>query len=138
MLGGRTAEALALGEVSSGAESDLEQATALARRMISRWGMNGKIGPVAYHREQEYPFLGRTMAQPPDFSEDTAWMIDQEVRALVQSLAERAKQVLTENRAALEAVARELAEKEMLEAAEIRRLIESQHAEAPTSRAHIA
>ncbi len=125
MLGGRVAERLIYGEASSGAENDLQQATALARRMISRWGMSNKLGPVSYHREADHPFLGREIAQPPDFSEDTARLIDEEVRALVRGLETKAEQTLREHRAELEAVAHELAEQEILEAAEIRRLLET-------------
>ncbi|MEJ2007426.1 MAG: ATP-dependent zinc metalloprotease FtsH [Acidobacteriota bacterium] len=125
MLGGRVAERLVYGEASSGAENDLQQATGLARRMVSRWGMSEKLGPVAYHREQDHPFLGREIAQPPDFSEDTARLIDEEVRALIRGLEQHAEQILREHRAELEAVAQELVEHEILKAEEIRRLLEN-------------
>ncbi len=138
MLGGRTAEALVSGEVSSGAENDLDQATALARRMVSRWEMSANLGPVAYHREQDHPFLGRTIAQPPDFSEDTARLIDEEVRNLVRSLEEKARQALREHRAALKAIAQELTEREILEADEIRRLLESHGMNMPQPHPSIA
>ncbi len=125
MLGGRVAERLIYGEASSGAENDLQQATALARRMVSRWGMSGKLGPVSYHREQEHVFRGREIAQPPDFSEDTARLIDEGVRALVRLLEQKAEQTLREHRNELETIAHELVEYETLEAAEIRRLLDT-------------
>jgi cell division protease FtsH len=138
MLGGRVAERLVYGEASSGAESDLQQATALARRMISRWGMSPKLGPVAYHREQDHPFLGREIAQPPDFSEDTARLIDEEVRTLVRGLEHKAERTLREHRTELEAVACELVEHEILEAAELRRLLEHHGLEVAEKRAQTA
>jgi cell division protease FtsH len=72
MLGGRAAEQLVFGEVSSGAEDDLKQATRLARHMVTHWGMSEKIGPVAFRRGEEHIFLGREMTQQRDFSEHTA------------------------------------------------------------------
>jgi cell division protease FtsH len=123
MLGGRASEKLIYGETSSGAENDLEQATKLARRMISRWGMNEKIGPVAFGREPEHPFLGREMALPREFSEHTAQLIDDEVRALIAGLEEKAKELLDEHRPQLNALADALLEKEVLEASEIREIV---------------
>lgn len=126
MLGGRVSERIIFGEASSGAENDLQQATSLARRMISRWGMSAKLGPVAYRREQDHPFLGREIAQPPDFSEDTARLIDEEVRTLVGGLEQQADRTLRDHRNVLETVASELAEHETLDAAEIRRLLDQE------------
>jgi cell division protease FtsH len=125
MLGGRVAEKLIFGETSSGAENDLQQATSLARRMISRWGMSDKLGPVAYNRERDHPFLGREIAQPPDVSEDTARLIDEEVRTLVSGLEDQAEQILRAHRTTLEAIAQQLVEHEMIEADDMRRLLES-------------
>jgi len=84
MLGGRVSEKLVFGEVSSGAEDDLQQATALARRMVGRWGMSERLGPVAFRRDEDHVFLGREMTQPRDFSEHSARLIDEEVRALIR------------------------------------------------------
>ena len=138
MLGGRVSEIIIFGEASSGAENDLQQATSLARRMISRWGMSAKLGPVSYHREREHPFLGREIAQPPDFSEDTARVIDEEVRALVGGLEQQAEQTLREHRPALEAAAQALVEHEILEAEEIRRLLENHGLKVAQSEARTA
>jgi cell division protease FtsH len=124
MLGGRTAEKIIFGELSSGAEDDLKQATILARRMISQWGMSEKLGPVAFRRGEEHIFLGREMTQQRDFSEHTAQLIDDEVRKLVGELEEKAQEVLTEHREQLEALAEALLQKEILEAEEIQELID--------------
>jgi cell division protease FtsH len=124
MLGGRTAEKIVFGELSSGAEDDLKQATILARRMISQWGMSEKLGPVAFRRGEEHIFLGREMTQQRDFSEHTAQLIDDEVRKLVGELEIKAQEVLSEHRQQLEALAEVLLQKEILEAEEIQELID--------------
>ena len=80
MLGGRTAEEIAFGEVTTGAENDLVEATRLARRMITRWGM-GKLGLAAFKADEEHPFLGYELSQGRDYSEATAARIDEEVRS---------------------------------------------------------
>ena len=134
MLGGRVSEKLIFGEASSGAESDLQQATALARRMISRWGMSRKLGPVAFHRDEDHVFLGRELGQPRDFSESTAQIIDEEVRALISGLEERAGRTLQAHRAELEAIAKALQEHEILEAAEIREILENHGGKATSER----
>src|SRR6185437_842434 len=90
MLGGRTSESLVIGEITTGAENDLVQATRLARRMITRWGMGG-LGPVAFDSQDEQPFLGYQIGQGRDYSEATAARVDREVESL---LAERQSGVL--------------------------------------------
>nr|WP_245635128.1 ATP-dependent zinc metalloprotease FtsH [Marinobacterium profundum] len=125
MLGGRSAEKLVFGEVSSGAEEDLKQATLLARHMVTHWGMSEKIGPVAFHRGEEHVFLGREMAQQRDFSEHTAELIDDEVSTLLKHCEVEIGQLLKNNRALLEAVAEALLEKETLTFDEIRALIDA-------------
>ncbi|WP_227819939.1 ATP-dependent zinc metalloprotease FtsH [Marinobacterium aestuarii] len=125
MLGGRSSEKLVFGEVSSGAEEDLKQATQLARHMVTHWGMSEKIGPVAFHRGEEHIFLGREMAQQRDFSEHTAEVIDDEVSMLLKHREVEIGQLLKNNRALLDAVAKALLEKETLEFDEIRALIDA-------------
>ena len=125
MLGGRVSEKLVFGEASSGAESDLQQATGLARRMISRWGMSEKLGPVAFHRDEDHVFLGRELGQPRDFSENTAQLIDEEVRRLMSGLEEKAVNTLQEHRRELDTMAKALVEHETLDAAEVRAIIEN-------------
>jgi cell division protease FtsH len=123
LLGGRTAEKIVFGELSSGAEDDLKQATILARRMISQWGMSEKLGPVAFRRGEEHIFLGREMAQQRDFSEHTAQLIDDEVRELIGELEKKAQEVLSGHRKQLNALAEALLEKEILEADQIEALV---------------
>jgi cell division protease FtsH len=104
MLGGRESEALAIGDITTGAENDLVQATQLVRRMITRWGM-GSLGPVAFQADDEQPFLGYQLAQGRDYSEATAARIDQEVEHLIAERQEAARQVLSAARLKLDALA---------------------------------
>lgn len=125
MLGGRVSEKLVFDETSSGAENDLQQATGLARRMISRWGMSEKLGPAAFPLEEEHPFLGREIAQPKNFSEHTARLIDDEVRGLISRLEDEARKLLEDHRPQLDALGNALLERESLEGDEIRELLAS-------------
>jgi len=119
MLGGRVAEQLVFGEVSSGAEEDLKQATRLARHMVTHWGMSEKLGPVAFRRGEEHIFLGREMTQQRDFSEHTAQIIDDEISRLLKQTEQEVTNLLEQHRAQLETLATTLLEKETLEADEI-------------------
>jgi len=119
MLGGRVAEQLVFGEVSSGAEEDLKQATRLARHMVTHWGMSEKLGPVAFRRGEEHIFLGREMTQQRDFSEHTAQIIDDEISNLLKHIERDITALLEQHRAQLESLASALLEKETLEANEI-------------------
>jgi cell division protease FtsH len=101
MLGGRESEALAMGDVTTGAENDLVQATRLVRRMITRWGM-GSLGSVAFQTDEEQPFLGYQLAQGRDYSDATAARIDHEVEHLIAERQEAVRQLLTEARDRLE------------------------------------
>ena len=125
MLGGRLAEQIVFGETSSGAEDDLKQATTLARRMISQWGMSKKLGPVAFRRGEEHIFLGREMAQARDFSEHTAKLIDDEVRELIGELENHAREILTAHRGLLDTLAEALLEHEILESDQIQVLVDA-------------
>jgi cell division protease FtsH len=124
MLGGRVAEKLVFGEVSSGAEEDLKQATRLARHMVTHWGMSEKLGPVAFRRGEEHIFLGREMTQQRDFSEHTAQIIDDEIHDLLNSVEQEVTALLGQHRAQLESLAAALLEKESLEADEIEAICE--------------
>ena len=123
MLGGRAAEQLVFGEVSSGAEDDLKQATRLARHMVTHWGMSEKIGPVAFRRGEEHIFLGREMTQQRDFSEHTAQIIDDEVGSLLKGVEQEITTLLQQHRDQLESLAQALLEKETLQADEIRSIL---------------
>lgn len=101
LLGGRAAERAMIGDVSSGADDDISQATRLARAMVSRWGMSERLGPVDLRQSDEHPFLGREMAQPREFSDRTAHEVDVEVRRLLQEAEARAIAIIDGNRPAL-------------------------------------
>jgi cell division protease FtsH len=123
LLGGRCAERLMMGNVSSGAANDLEQATRLARMMVAQWGMSDTIGPVHFHLGSEHPFLGYEMTQEKDFSEDTARRIDEEVRRIISEAEQRTSEVLESNKDALQRLVDALLEQETLDAAAIQALM---------------
>jgi cell division protease FtsH len=125
LMGGRIAEELFLNCMSTGAGNDIERATDMARKMVCEWGMSD-LGPLTFGKKEEQIFLGREIAQHRDYSEDTAIKIDQEVRKLVNSGYNTAKQILSENRDTLERIARALIEREVLDANEIKLLVEGQ------------
>lgn len=124
MFGGRLAEMIEFGEVSSGAENDLKQATQLARRMVSRWGMSQRIGPAAFTDSEDHIFLGKEMAKGREHSEATATIIDEEIEKLLKDIESDARDLLERNRKKLEALAKALEEQETLEASDVERIIE--------------
>jgi cell division protease FtsH len=111
-LGGRAAEELVFGQPTTGAESDLKAATALARRMVGLWGMSEDLGPVSYNIGERDPFLGREIAAPKEYAETTAARIDTAVADLVESARQRAAMVLGQHREVLDSLADELIAKE--------------------------
>ncbi|HUT99429.1 MAG TPA: ATP-dependent zinc metalloprotease FtsH [bacterium] len=123
LMAGRAAEELALGSTTSGAASDINQVTDLARKMVCEWGMSEKLGPLAFGKKQEEIFLGREIAQHRDFSDETARIIDGEVRAVVESAYSRATELIKKNLDKLEAIARALIERETLEGEEVKALV---------------
>jgi len=124
MLGGRTAEKMRFDEFSAGAENDLKEATALARRMVTRWGMSERLGPVAYGHSEDQPFLGREIVQEHrNYSERTAQVIDEEVAKILHAAADRAHRTLTEHRDKLNKLASALLDREVLDEDEIQELI---------------
>lgn len=123
MMGGRVAEELFLSTITTGAGNDIEQATELARRMVCDFGMSD-LGPLAFGKNQQEIFLGRDLATQRDFSEDTAIKIDLEVKKFVMNGYQRAKDVLTSNREALLRIAEALLVREVLDANEVKLLIE--------------
>jgi cell division protease FtsH len=125
LLGGRVSEHLVFGEVSSGAEDDLKQATELARRMISHWGMNDALGAVSFRRGEEHIFLGRELVQQRDFSEHTARLIDQEISALIAEREQQAETLLSGHRPELDALAEALLEHEVLEMGDIHAVLDA-------------
>jgi cell division protease FtsH len=125
MMGGRVAEEMIFGhdKVTSGAQSDIEQATRLARMMVTRWGFSPELGTVAYGENQDEVFLGMSVARQQNVSENTAQKIDSEVRRLVEAGLSEARHILTEKRADLEALAKGLLEYETLSGDEIKDLL---------------
>ena len=126
MLGGRTAEEIAIGEITTGAENDLVEATRLARRMVTRWGM-AKLGPVAFRTDEQQPFLGYELSQRPDYSEATAAKIDEEVRRLLDHAHEEVRGRLTDARKPLDDLANALLREETVELAELNRILGPPH-----------
>ena len=124
LFGGRLAESIVYGEVSSGAENDLEQATRLARRMVARWGMSERVGPMALSQGQEHAFLGREMTQLREHSEASAGLLDEEIRRLLTELEHRGRQLLEQHRPELDRLAEALAVRETLEGEELREVLE--------------
>jgi cell division protease FtsH len=116
-LGGRTGEEVALGEITSGAENDLKEATKLARRMVTEWGMGEQTGLVAYELDGENSFLGQQALEVPSrlYSEATAEHVDAEVERILEQAHRQARTVLSEHRAALERRAQALLQEEVLE-----------------------
>jgi cell division protease FtsH len=114
-LGGRVAEEIIFGEITTGASQDLRQVTNIARRMVSQFGMSDAIGPLNFGENETQPFLGYSISQGRNYSEETAARIDAEVRRIVETAYERTRTILTEHRDKLEAVANELLSKEVVE-----------------------
>jgi cell division protease FtsH len=124
-LGGRIAEEIAFGRMTTGAGNDIEKATEIAHKMVCEWGMSEKLGPLAYGKKEESIFLGRDYAQrTQDYSEQTAQEIDQEVRAIVQRQYIRVKDLLTTSRETLKRLADSLIERETLDSEEIHAVLE--------------
>ena len=126
MMGGRVAEELIFGhdKVTSGASSDIEQATKLARMMVTRWGLSSELGTVAYGDNQDEVFLGYQVARQQNISEETSQKIDKEIRRLVEAGYAEAEHILTEKRADLETLAKGLLEFETLTGEEITDLLD--------------
>jgi cell division protease FtsH len=115
LLGGRAAEDLVFGQPTTGAESDLKQATSLARRMVGLWGMSDDVGPVSYGVGETQPFLGRELAAPREYADATAARIDEEVVAIITAARDRATTIIRSARPALDALAAELIAHEMVD-----------------------
>jgi cell division protease FtsH len=121
-MGGRIAEELFIGRITTGASNDIEKATELARSMVCQYGMSD-LGPLAFGKKEEQIFLGREIAQHRDFSEDTAIKIDQEVKRIVSEQYERAKRILMDNKESMDRLVAALLEYESLDAEQMKRAI---------------
>ena len=126
MMGGRAAEELVLNRQTTGAGNDIERSTEIARKMVCEWGMSEKLGPLAFGKKEEQIFLGREFAQHRDYSEDTARLIDDEIRGIVTQSYERAKGILQQNMAVLHRLANTLLEKEVLDGNQIDRILKDE------------
>jgi cell division protease FtsH len=123
LLGGRAAEELVFQQQTTGAGNDLEKATDVARKMVCEWGMSDKMGPLTFGKAEEHVFLGREVSRPKDYSEDTAILIDSEIKRIVTDCASRARQLLETNLEKLHVLARALLERETLDGDEINRVL---------------
>lgn len=124
-MGGRIAEELIFGadKVTTGASSDIRMATDMARRMVTEWGMSDKLGPLRYSVDQEEVFLGHSVAQSKNMSDETASIVDSEIKSIVEAAYARARKILTEQLEQLHVVAKALLEYEMLSGDEIKALL---------------
>jgi cell division protease FtsH len=127
LMGGRCAEEICLGEMTTGAGNDIERATEMARKMVCEWGMSEKMGPLSYGSKEEQVFLGRDFSNQKNFSDQTAKLIDQEVKTLVMGGYNRATELLKKNRDTLENLAQALLERETLTGDEVKNIIDGKN-----------
>jgi cell division protease FtsH len=123
LLGGRVAEEIVLGDISSGASNDLERATEIARNMVTQLGMSEQLGPLTWGKRRQLQYLGVEEQEERNYSEETARLIDEEVRGLVEEGQARAREILTSKRELLNRLAAVLEEKEVISGEEVKRLI---------------
>ncbi len=131
MMGGRAAEELVFNEVTTGAQNDLENATEIARRMVCEFGMSERLGTLTYGKRERQVFLGRDLFEERNYSEQTAVLIDEEIRRIVDACYDRAKRELTIHRPQLDLLASRLLEKEVLDGEEVKELVGLQSAAVP-------
>ena len=124
-MGGRVAEQIVFGHLNSGAANDLEQATGIARRMVREWGMSDRVGPMAWHGQQQV-FLGEDlMTSGREYSDETARMMDEEISRILVEQEQRAMELLAKHRGALDAVAEALLEKETIDGQEVAQIVQA-------------
>ncbi|MHB1612273.1 MAG: ATP-dependent zinc metalloprotease FtsH [Sulfobacillus sp.] len=124
-LGGRAAEAIVFGEISTGASDDLEKSTSMVRQMITEYGMSEELGPMTYGSRQDQVFLGRDLMRARNYSEEVASKIDQAIRHIVMQQYERAKNILVQHRTTLNQIAMGLIDKETLSSEELRSIVQA-------------
>src|SRR5438046_80232 len=122
--GGRAAEEIVFGEITTGASNDLEKVTATAKQMVMRFGMSDKLGPRVYGHDHGQPFLGREFSTEPDYSDDIAREIDDEVRRIIESAHQRARGILTEHHSDLQKISEILVRRETIEKEEFLALLD--------------
>jgi cell division protease FtsH len=123
-LGGRAAEEIVFGEITTGAANDLEKVTATAKNMVMRYGMSERLGPRVFGHDHSQPFLGREFSSEPDYSDEIAREIDDEIRRVVESAHQRARDILTEHRASLDTISEILVRRETIEKAQFESLLQ--------------
>ena len=123
LMGGRVAEEMTFNDISTGASHDISRATDLARKMVTQWGMNDKLGTITYGQKDEPIFIGKEIATHKDYSEKTAELIDEEIKKIITEQYSRAKKIITINKAKLKKLAETLFEKETLDAEDIYKLL---------------
>ena len=123
-LGGRAAEEIVFSEITTGASNDLEKVTETAKQMVMRFGMSERLGPRVFGHDRGQPFLGREMGAEPDYSDEIAREIDDEIRRVVEEAHQSAKDILTERRDRLETLSKLLLERETIDAEEFVALID--------------
>jgi cell division protease FtsH len=122
-LGGRAAEEIVFGEVTTGASNDLEKVTETSKQMVMRFGMSERLGPRVFGHDRGQPFLGREFSAEPDYSDEIAREIDDEIRRMVEEAHQTAKDVLTEHRDAMNRISKILLERETIDAEQFERLL---------------
>src|SRR5882762_4891164 len=125
MFGGRAAEEVIFGHMTTGAGDDIEKATELSRKMVCEWGMSKELGPMTFGRREEQVFLGRDITHSKDYSEHTAVEIDREVRRIVDDSYQKARMHLSESMPLLHALAERLLEKEVVDGAEVAEMLKA-------------
>jgi cell division protease FtsH len=127
LMGGRVAEEIFFGDITSGASADLREATRIARLMVCDWGMSKEMGPQTYGKNEDLTFLGREITRTQDYSEETAKRIDDEINAMLRQNYDKAKKIIEDNRDKLEMIANLLLERETLEGRDVEEIVEHGH-----------
>jgi cell division protease FtsH len=128
-LGGRAAEEIVFGEITTGASNDLEKVTQTAKQMVMRFGMSEKLGPRVFGHDHSQPFLGREFSSEPDYSDEIAREIDDEIRRIIEAAHRRATDILTSHRPDLERISEILVKRETIEKEQFEALLDGQSEE---------
>ena len=133
LLGGRIAEEITMGSITTGAGNDLERATEMARKMVCEWGMSSNMGPLTFGKKEEQIFLGREIAQHQDYSEETAQRIDEEVKRIVTDNYARAEALITQHKQQILDMAEALLQRESLDGDQVRRIVAGEALDLPAT-----
>jgi len=133
IMGGRVAEEIVFGDITSGAENDIQRATQMARRMVTQWGMSDKLGTVTMGHKEELVFLGRDLGEQRNYSEEIAALIDEEIRSIIGHGYQTAKTILTQQRTKMDAVVERLKIVETIDGKELDEILAGEEPEAPAA-----